>query len=127
MEEQQGKQNKSGKTGLGRLRNAFFCSIAGMKAAWNNEAAFRQELFLFVFLFPVAFFLGENGVEKGMMAGCLLLVLIVELLNTAVEAVVDRISSQHHALSGLAKDLGSASVTLALINCVVIWSCILFL
>ncbi len=113
--------------GIGRLQRAFFCSGKGLKAAWKNEAAFRQELSLCLFLFPAAFTLGNTGVEKAMLSGSLFLVLVVELLNTAVEAVVDRISSQHHSLSGLAKDLGSASVSLALLNCIIVWGLILFM
>lgn len=120
------EMNKTGKTGLTRIWNACFYSIAGLKAAFRNEAAFRQESLLCIILFFAALYLGHNGLEKAVMIGCLFLVLIVELFNTAVEAAIDRISPQHHTLSGLAKDLGSAAVTLALLNCCVVWVLILF-
>jgi diacylglycerol kinase (ATP) len=111
--------------GFLRIKRALFCSIDGIKAAWNNEQAFRQEVFLFILLTPAALVLGTTGLEKSFMISSLLLVLIIEIINTAIEAVVDRISSKHHTLSGLAKDLGSAAVTLALFNCVVVWAFII--
>ncbi len=98
----------------------------GLIAAYKNEAAFRQELWLTILLAPVAIYLGNSGVERALLLGSLFLVLIIELLNSAVEAVVDRIGSEHHELSGRAKDIGSAAVLLSLINLVLIWAFILW-
>lgn len=112
---------KTGVTGIKRIFNATGYSIKGLKASLKHEAAFRQELFLVVVLTPLAFYLGETGLERAVMIGSLLLVLIVELLNSAVESVVDRIGDEHHELSGRAKDIGSAAVFISLVNVVVIW------
>ncbi|VAW97849.1 Diacylglycerol kinase [hydrothermal vent metagenome] len=98
----------------------------GLIAAYKNEAAFRQELWLTIILAPVAIYLGHTGVERALLLGSLFLVLIVELLNSAIEAVVDRIGSEHHELSGRAKDIGSAAVMLALLNLTIIWGFILW-
>ena len=114
-----------GKTGLRRLWNAFHYTLDGFAAAYKCEDAFRQEVRLAALLIPLAFFLPASGVGRALMVGSVLLVLIVELLNSAVEAVVDRVSLEHHHLSKRAKDVGSAAVLLALINVVVIWSCVL--
>ena len=110
-----------GKTGLRRLLNAVGYSWAGLRAAYQHESAFRQELWLGLILVPLAFYLGETAIERVLMVGALLLVLIVELLNSAIEASVDRISLEHHLLIKRAKDMGSAAVLLALLNAVVIW------
>ena len=99
--------------------------MAGFKAALKHEAAFRQEVALFVILAPLGFWLGRNGIERSLLIGSLVLVLIVELLNSAVEAVVDRIGSEKHELSGRAKDMGSAAVLLALLLVVVVWTLVL--
>lgn len=115
---------KPGKTGLSRIIDASKYSWLGLKAGFKHEAAFRQELFLGLFLFPIAFIYTENAVELAVLIGSLSLVLIVELLNSAIEAVVDRISDEHHELSGRAKDLGAAAVMIALINVIIIWSVI---
>lgn len=104
-----------------RLWNAFFYSCHGLSAAWRHEAAFRQEVLLAAVTLPLAYWLGSNGVERALLAGSILLILIVELLNSAVEAVVDRISVEHHDLSKRAKDIGSAAVLLALANALVVW------
>ena len=114
-----------GPTGLKRILLATRYSAAGLKAAFVNEAAFRQELLLTVVLIPVAIWLGDNGVEWALMIGSLLLVLIVELLNTGIEAAIDRFGGEHHPLSGRAKDLGSAAVLLSLVNVGVVWGAIL--
>jgi diacylglycerol kinase (ATP) len=111
---------RSGK-GLGRLSRAFGWSVAGLKATFVHEAAFRQELLLCAILVPLAFYFGRTGVEKALLLGSLLLILIVELLNSAVEAVVDRIGAEEHDLAGRAKDMGSAAVFLSLVNAGVIW------
>ena len=115
---------KPGKTGFSRLFDAFGYSWLGYKAGFKNEAAFREELFLGVLLSPVAIIFAESPVELALLLGSLFLVLIVELLNSGIEAVVDRISDEHHELSGRAKDLGAAAVMTALINVIVIWSII---
>jgi diacylglycerol kinase (ATP) len=112
---------KRGGKGLGRLYRAFGWSISGLKATFHHEAAFRQELLLCLILTPMAFYLGRTGVEKALLLGSLLLVLIVELLNSAVESAVDRISLEDHDLAGRAKDMGSAAVFLSLLNMAVVW------
>ena len=115
-----------GKTGLRRLWNAFHYTLDGFAAAYKCEDAFRQEVRLAALLIPLAFFLPASGVGRALMVGSVLLVLIVELLNSAIEAVVDRVSLDHHHLSKRAKDIGSAAVLLALINVAVVWLCVLF-
>jgi diacylglycerol kinase (ATP) len=97
-------------TGLKRVLNAFGNTGKGLAGAWREEAAFRQECALALVLVPVGFWLGGNGVERVLLVGPVLLVLVVELLNSAIEAAIDRIGEDRHALSGLAKDLGSAAV-----------------
>jgi len=115
-----------GKTGLRRLMNAMGYSYEGFKAAFKHEDAFRQEVFLTILLIPLALYLESSAVPRAMMIGSLFLVLIAELLNSAVEAVVDRISIERHALAKRAKDIGSAAVFVALTNVIVTWSLILF-
>ncbi|MBP8867676.1 MAG: diacylglycerol kinase [Propionivibrio sp.] len=99
--------------------------MAGLQAAFRHEDAFRQELLLSVLLISASFFLPVSGLGRALMIGSVFLVLIVELLNSAVEAVVDRVSLEHHILSKRAKDVGSAAVLLSLINVVVVWACVL--
>lgn len=115
-----------GKTGLRRLLNAFGYSLDGFKAAYKHEDAFRQEVLLAIILTPLAFYLGKNAIEIALMVASVLLVLIVELLNSAIEAVVDRVSIERHELAKRAKDIGSAAVFIALLIMVVIWCLILF-
>ncbi|MFP5411014.1 MAG: diacylglycerol kinase [Gammaproteobacteria bacterium] len=115
-----------GKTGLQRVLNATRYSWAGLNAAFRHEDAFRQEVFLLIVLVPLALYLGNTGIERALLIGALLLVLIVELLNSAVEAAVDRISLEHHELIKRAKDMGSAAVMIALINVGVVWGLVLF-
>lgn len=110
-----------GRTGLDRLVHAFGYSISGITTAFRNESAFRQEVALAVVLLPASFWLGRTWVEVALLAGSMLLVMIVELLNSAVEAVVDRVSFEKHDLSKRAKDFGSAAVLLALVLCGGIW------
>ena len=114
-----------GKTGIRRVWNAFFYSIEGLRAAYRHEDAFRQEVLLAVLLIPAALFLPVGGTGKALMIGAVLLVLIVELLNSAVEAAVDRISLENHALAKRAKDIGSAAVMLSLFNVVLVWGLVL--
>ncbi len=115
-----------GKTGLRRLWNAFHYSLAGFKAAYQNEDAFRQESLLAAVLIPLALFLPAGAVGKALMIASVLLVLVVELLNSAVEATVDRISLEDHQLAKRAKDIGSAAVLLSLVNLAVVWALVLF-
>ncbi|EOD56058.1 diacylglycerol kinase [Aeromonas molluscorum] len=112
---------KPGATGLTRIINATGYSMKGLKSAWLNEAAFRQELVLILLLMPLAFWVGGDLNQILLLIAVSWLVVIVEVLNSAVEAVVDRIGSEHHELSGRAKDLGSAAVFLALALNVVVW------
>ncbi len=110
---------------VGRIIRAAGYSIAGLRAAVNKESAFRQELILFAILAPLGFWLGENAIERVLLIGSLMTVLIVELLNSAIEAAIDRISKKHHKLSGRAKDMGSAAVYLALLLVILTWTLIL--
>lgn len=115
-----------GKTGLRRVWNALFYSLDGLAAAFRHEDAFRQEVVLAAILIPAAFFTPASGTGKALMVGAVLLVLIVELLNSAVEAAVDRISLENHLLAKRAKDIGSAAVFISLVNVPVIWLLALF-
>jgi diacylglycerol kinase (ATP) len=118
---------KPGATGLTRIIDAFGYSMKGMRAALRYESAFRQEAALFVILLPAAFWLGQSWLQYILLIGSLLLVLIVELLNSAIEAVVDRIGDEHHELAGRAKDMGSAAVFISLANVFFIWAVIAYL
>lgn len=115
-----------GKAGLERIWLAFGNSAEGFKAALENEDAFRQELILAAVLIPVAWFCHVPSYGKAIMIASIMLVLIVELLNSAVEAAVDRISLENHQLAKRAKDMGSAAVFLAIINVVIVWLVVLF-
>ena len=117
---------KTGVTGIKRIINAFGYSMQGLRAAFKHESAFRQETALLIILLPIAILLGQNIVDYSILIGSLLLVIIVELLNSAVEAVVDRIGDEHHELAGRAKDIGSAAVFVSLVNVGVIWSMYVF-
>ena len=114
-----------GKTGVVRIVHAFFNSCAGLADAWRNESAFRQEILLAAILIPAAFFITPNAVERALLVATVLLVIIVELLNTGVEAAIDRISFDHHSLSKRAKDIGSAAVFVALLLLAAVWALIL--
>lgn len=116
----------SGNTGLRRIFMAALYSWQGLRACYRKEAAFRQETWLAIILVPLALWLGDSGMQVAMMLGSVLLVLIVEILNSAIEAVVDRIGPEHHELSGRAKDMGSAAVMLSLINVIIVWGLVLF-
>jgi len=113
---------KTGATGLRRIINAFGYSMKGLRAAFKYESAFRQETALLIILLPLAILLGQTIVDYSILIGSLLLVMMVELLNSALEAVVDRVSDEQHKLAGRAKDMGSAAVFIALLNVIVIWS-----
>lgn len=108
-------------TGLRRLWNALFYSVAGFRAAWRHEAAFRQEAMLTLALLPAAWWLARTPLELALLVGSCLLVLIVELLNSGIEAVTDRVGLERHELSGRAKDLGSAAVLLSLVLAACVW------
>lgn len=112
------------KNNTSHLRKALGWSLAGLSAAWR-ETAFRQEIYCLCILAPLSFWLGSSGLERAMLLGSLLLVLIAELMNTAVESAIDRIGPERHPLSGRAKDIASAAVFIALINSALVWLLIL--
>lgn len=109
------------RSGVQRIVHATGYSMAGLSAAWRHESAFRQECVLAVVMLPAAWWLGRSWVETALLAGSVIAVLIVELLNSAVESAVDRISADLHPLSKRAKDLGSAAVMLSLLSCAAVW------
>lgn len=115
-----------GKTGLRRVWNALFYSFDGFRAAYRHEDAFRQEVLLAALLIPLALWLPVSGIGKALMIASVLLVLVVELINSAVEATVDRISLENHQLAKRAKDIGSAAVFVSLVNVVAVWGLVLF-
>ena len=110
-----------GRTGIDRVIHAAHYSMAGLSTAYRGESAFRQEFWLSLLIAPLAFWIGRNWVETALLIGSLLLVLIVELLNSGIEAAIDRVSFEWHDLSKRAKDLGSAAVFLSLLLCAGIW------
>jgi diacylglycerol kinase (ATP) len=110
-----------GHTGLDRVVRATGYSMAGLRLAYRGESAFRQESWLAALLIPVAFWLGRNWIEVALLAGSVTMVLIVELLNSAIEAAIDRVSFEWHELSKRAKDIGSAAVFLSLLMCAGVW------
>lgn len=114
------------KSGLKRIFSAFFYSVDGLKAAWKHEHAFRQELLLFVVATVIALLLSISAFEKLLLIGVMVLILIVELINSAIEAVVDRVSLERHPLSKNAKDFGSAAVLLACLLALATWIVVLF-
>ena len=116
---------KNEATGFARLVSAAKFSMAGFRAAYASEAAFRQEVWLAIVLLPLALWLGDTALERGLLVVSILLLMLVELLNTAVEAVVDRIGEEYHPLSGKAKDVCSAAVLLAVFIVVIIWAAVL--
>ena len=114
------------KANFARVIRAAGYSMKGLKSAYLNEAAFRQEVWLAIILIPLAFWLGNGAIEKILLLGSIFIVLIAELLNSAVEYVVDRIGSEYHELSGRAKDIGSAAVFMAMVLFAITWGLILF-
>ncbi|MCB1760286.1 MAG: diacylglycerol kinase [Gammaproteobacteria bacterium] len=114
-----------GNRGLVRIFKAFNYSLAGFRACFRNEAAFRQELAALLLLLPLGLWLGEDGVERALLVASLLLVPVVELLNSAIEAVVDRFGGERHELSGRAKDIGSAAVFLSILLAASVWLLVL--
>jgi diacylglycerol kinase (ATP) len=116
----------SGNTGIARILAATRYSWQGLRAAWRHEEAFRQETWLCILLIPLGLYLGADGVEKALLVAGVLLLPLVEILNSAIEALVDRVGEEHHELSGRAKDMGSAAVALAILILVVVWALVLF-
>lgn len=108
-----------------RIFKAARWSFQGLRAAWLHESSFRLEVYLFAVLAPVAWWLGGNGVERALLIGSMLLVLGMELLNSAVEAVIERYGAEHHELAGRAKDMGSAAVFVLMMNVLLCWCLIL--
>ena len=115
---------KPDNTGIRRILRATKFSCQGLVQAWQHEAAFRQELVLALLLTPVAVWLGQTALERAVLIGCCLIVLIVELINSAIEAAIDRHGDEHHELSGRAKDMGSAAVFVSLALVVLVWGLI---
>ncbi len=116
---------KTGVTGIRRIINAAGYSWLGLKAAYKHESAFRQEVWVAVIMIPLGFYLGQDWTDKAILIGSVLFVLIVELLNSGIEAVVDRVGDELHKLSGRAKDMGSAAVLISLIIAAMIWIAVL--
>ncbi len=119
--------SSQGTTGLKRLIKAFGFSMQGLSAAFKNEAAFRQEIYLSIILIPMGFYLGKTGIERTLLVSVIILVLIIELINSGMEAIVDRFGDEQHELSGRAKDVASAAVLIALVNVLLVWGCVLIL
>ena len=111
--------------GLARVLRAVGSSAKGLAGAFREEAAFRQELAFALFVIPLGLWLGHSGVERALLIGPMLLILIVELVNSAIEATVDRIGFERHALAGLAKDIGSAAVLMSFITLIAVWLLVL--
>ena len=109
----------------GRILKATVWSMQGLRAAWMHESSFRLEVYLLVVLAPLALWLGQDGVERALLVGSCLLVLAAELLNSAVEAVIERYGPEHHELAGRAKDMGSAAVFVLMLNVVLCWGLVL--
>lgn len=117
----------SDKQGIARIVRATGFSWQGIRAAYRNEAAFREEVWLCVVMIPLGFYLGDGGVEKALLVASVLLLPLVEILNSALEAVVDRFGGEQHELSGRAKDMGSAAVAIAIAIMVIVWVLVLFI
>jgi diacylglycerol kinase (ATP) len=115
---------KPGNTGIRRILKATKFSAQGLAQAWQHEAAFRQEVALTLMLTPIALWLGRTAVERALLIGVCLIVIIVELVNSAIEAAIDRHGAERHELSGRAKDLGSAAVFISLVLVVLVWSAV---
>ncbi|MCL1634470.1 diacylglycerol kinase [Luteimonas sp. SX5] len=108
-----------------RIMKAAVWSLQGLRAAWLHESSFRLEVYLFAILAPIGWWLGTGGVERALLIGSMLLVLSIELLNSAVEAVIERYGPEHHELAGRAKDMGSAAVFVLMMNVLLVWGAIL--
>ena len=112
--------------GIKRLIKAFWYSMSGLKSAWQNEEAFRTEVIIMVFMVPAALWLGTTIMQRVLLIGTFFMVLITELINSAIEAIVDRIGPEHHNLSKRAKDLGSAAVFISLLASLFVWGIIIY-
>ncbi len=112
------------KRGIQRIINAFKYTFAGLKSAWIHEEAFRQEIVILIFVIPLGMWIGASSTQRAILIGFYLIIPLTELLNSSIEATVDRIGEEHHALSGRAKDLGSAAVFLSICTAVIIWGLI---
>ena len=110
----------------GRILLATKWSLQGLRAAWLHESSFRLEVYLLAILGPLALWLGANGIERALLLGSCLMVLAAELLNSAIEAVIERYGGEHHELAGRAKDMGSAAVFVTMMNVVLTWALVLF-
>ncbi len=119
------KVSKGRERGLQRLHRAFFHSLNGIRQCWQDEEAFRLAATSYLFLLPVALYLGKTPVEKALLGGSLALIVLAELVNSAVEAAIDRIGPEHHPLAGKAKDVASATVMIAVFNALLIWGLLL--
>lgn len=115
---------KPDNTGIRRILRAAKFSVQGLAQAWRHEAAFRQEIALTLLLTPIAVWLGRTAVERALLISVCLIVIIVELVNSAIEAAIDRHGAEHHELSGRAKDLGSAAVFISLVLVLLVWSAV---
>ena len=107
------------------VMKAAIWSIQGLRAAWLHESSFRLEVYLFVVLGPLGWLLGANGVERALLIGSCLLVMAMELMNSSMEAVIERYGAEHHELAGRAKDMGSAAVFVLMMNVILVWALIL--
>jgi diacylglycerol kinase (ATP) len=116
----------SGNTGITRILKATRYSWQGLRAAYIHEEAFRQEAWLCIVLIPLGLYLGADGVEKALLVASVLLLPLVEILNSAIEALADRVGEEHHELSGRAKDMGSAAVAFAILVAAAVWGLVLF-
>ncbi len=108
-----------------RVMKAAVWSMQGLRAAWLHESSFRLEVFLFLFIGPLGWYLGQTGVERALLIGSCLLVMSIELLNSSIEAVIERYGAEHHELAGRAKDMGSAAVFVLMMNVILTWALIL--
>ena len=111
---------------LRHIGKAFVWSAAGIETAWKNELAFRVEAIIVITMMPVGIWLGRSAAERALLVGSCLLILIIELLNSAIEAVVDRVGTEHHELSGRAKDMGSAAAFFSMLTAAIIWALIVY-
>ena len=117
---------RKGKTGIPRLIDAFRYSFAGFKAAWKNEEAFRQETLLAIFVIPAGLWIGRTGAERALLVAVYLMIPLTELINSAIESIVDRMGPEHHILAGRAKDMGSAAVLLIICIAIIVWGLIAY-
>ena len=117
--------NKPGRSGFSRLLDASRYSYKGLRAAWQYEEAFRQEAMLAMVMLPMAFWLGNGATQQGLLVTTVVLVVVVELINSAIEAAIDRIGTDRHPLSGQAKDIGSAAVMMSLLLCLCTWTLVI--